>query len=102
MLPIAMPAITNRLMRSHQYISPSVRDIPATLIPIPISSPDQLPCRHKYVEEKMAERRKLNSEFTGDGQATGTTKISKEEADEKLLTELYRLPDNLRVSRPTP
>ena len=56
--------------------------------------------RYKYIEEKMADRRKLNSEFKP-GEAPGvaaSTAISKEEADAKLTSELFRLPDNLKVT----
>eukprot|EP00301_Raphidiophrys_heterophryoidea_P024557 c8014_g1_i1.p1 GENE.c8014_g1_i1~~c8014_g1_i1.p1 ORF type:complete len:329 (+),score=94.39 c8014_g1_i1:2-988(+) len=58
---------------------------------------------HKYIEEKMADKRKLNSDFK-EGANTAMTissskapVVTKKEADEKLLDELYRVPDELKV-----
>ena len=46
----------------------------------------------------MAETRKLNSDFNQESKlGAGAKIVTKEEADDKLTEELYRVPDSLKV-----
>eukprot|EP00298_Acanthocystis_sp_HF-20_P016086 c21370_g1_i2.p1 GENE.c21370_g1_i2~~c21370_g1_i2.p1 ORF type:complete len:293 (-),score=132.47 c21370_g1_i2:12-890(-) len=52
---------------------------------------------NKFIEEKMAERRKLNADFKDTDKNNIVSAVSKEESEKKVNDELYRIPDHLRV-----